>query len=209
MVRHRKGFGMQAERTARRVTSADGELVTTIITLAFAKDPLWSWVLARSDGQTDHHGAFWRHFLEGAFAYPPTWITEGGEATSVWIPPGGIEMSAELEDRLGEFVVEHLGPGADTFFELLARFEAAHPRDVDHYYLSLLGTHPECRGYGIGMWLLAHDLEIIDAEHAAAYLESSNPANNDRYASVGFEPIGQFAAPDNGPVVTTMWRSPR
>jgi GNAT superfamily N-acetyltransferase len=209
MVRQKRRLRVPVERTARLVTPADAELVTTIITLAFAEDPLWSWVLARSDGQTDHHGAFWRLFLEGAFAYPATWITGGGEATSVWIPPGGIEMTAELEDRLGTFAVEHLGPRADTFFELLAQFEAAHPRDVDHFYLSLLGTHPAHRGNGTGMWLLTHDLEIIDAERAPAYLESSNPANNDRYASVGFEPIGQFAAPDNGPVVTTMWRSPR
>ena len=200
---------MQVERTARRVAPADSELVATIITLAFSEDPLWSWVLARSDGQTDHHDAFWRLFLEGAFAYPDTWITGGGEATSVWIPPGGVEMTAELEDRLGEFAGEHLGPKADRFFELLARFEAARPRVVDHYYLSLLGTHPDHRGKGTGMWLLAHDLELIDAVHAPAYLESSNPANNDRYASVGFERIGQFDAPDNGPVVTTMWRSPR
>jgi len=200
---------MQVGRTVRRVTRADGELVVTIITLAFAEDPLWSWVLARSDGQTDHHDAFWRLFLEGAFAYNETWITGDGEATSVWIPPGGIEMTAELESRLGEFAVQQLGPKADTFFKLLARFEAAHPREVDHYYLSLLGTHPNHRGNGTGMWLLTHDLETIDAEHAPAYLESSNPANNDRYASVGFEPIGQFDAPDNGPVVTTMWRPPR
>lgn len=42
-----------------------------------------------------------------------------------------------------------------------------------------------------------------------AYLESSNPANDHRYASVGFHPIGNFSYPGNGPVVTTMWRSRR
>ena len=200
---------MRVERTARRVTPDDSDRVASIITRAFATDPLWGWALARSDGGTDHHEAFWRLFLEGAAAYDDTWITGGGEATSVWIPPGGVEMTAELEDRLGDFALEHLGSGADRFFELLERFEAAHPRDVDHYYLSLLGTHPDRRGNGIGMWLLAHDLELIDGEHLPAYLESSNPENNDRYASVGFEPIGEFNAPENGPVVTTMWRSPR
>jgi GNAT superfamily N-acetyltransferase len=200
---------MQVDRTARRATPVDGELVCTIIAHAFAEDPLWSWVLDRSDGKTGHHGAFWRLFLEGASAYPDTWITGGGEAAAVWIPPGGIEMTAELEDRLGEFAVEHLGPNANMFFELLARFESAHPRDVDHYYLSLLGTHPEHRGHGTGMWLLGHNLKLIDEAGAPVYLESSNPANNDRYASVGFEPIGEFNAPGDGPVVTTMWRSPR
>jgi hypothetical protein len=42
-----------------------------------------------------------------------------------------------------------------------------------------------------------------------AYLESSNPANNDRYARVGFEPVGEFSYPGNGPLVTTMWRLAR
>jgi hypothetical protein len=50
---------------------------------------------------------------------------------------------------------------------------------------------------------------MIDEEHCAAYLESSNPANNGRYASVGFEQMGEFAYPDDGPVVTTMWRPAR
>ena len=54
-----------------------------------------------------------------------------------------------------------------------------------------------------------HDLELIDAEHMPAYLESSNPANNPRYASVGFEPHGEFSYPGGGPVVTTMWRPAR
>ncbi len=185
--------------TARLASASDHPLVTTIVTLAFTNDPLWGWVLARPDGQTDHLAPFWGLFLEGAFRYPNTWVAGQGEATAVWIPPGGTEMTAAQEKTLGRFVIDHLGPKADAFFVLLERFESAHPRDVDHYYLSLLGTHPEHRGHGIGMSLLAHTLEVIDAEHVPSYLESSNPANNERYASVGFEPIGEFAHPGSGP----------
>lgn len=46
-------------------------------------------------------------------------------------------------------------------------------------------------------------------QHCAAYLESSNPANDGRYARLGFEPVGQFSYPGDGPVVTTMWREAR
>jgi GNAT superfamily N-acetyltransferase len=98
---------------------------------------------------------------------------------------------------------------SDAYLELLDRFAAAHPHSEPHYYLSLLGTHPDHRGKGIGMQLLAHDLALIDDEHLPAYLESSNLANNQRYARVGFEPIGEFSYPGNGPVVTTMWRPAR
>jgi len=195
--------------TARRATLADFDEVTSIVTQAFAHDPLWSRALARPDGQTEHHVHFWRLFIEGALRYPDSRITDEREATSIWIPPDSTEMSAEQEDRLGELVAEYLGSTADDFHDLMARFDAAHPREEPHYYLSLLGTHPEHRGRGIGMWLLAHDLAIIDAQHRPAYLESSNPSNNDRYRRLGFEPHGEFSYPGDGPVVTTMWRPAR
>jgi len=194
---------------ARRATAADADRVTEIITLAFARDPLWGHALARPDGGDGHHAAFWRLFVEGALRYPWTWLTGGGEATTLWIPPGETEMTPEQEHRLAGLAAEHLGPAADPCIELFGRFEAAHPRAEPHYFLTLFGTHPDHRGQGIGMRLLAHDLELIDAEHMPAYLESSNPANNRRYASVGFEPHGEFSYPGGGPVVTTMWRPAR
>jgi len=194
---------------ARRATPADLDEVTEIVTLAFADDPLWSRALARPDGRTEHHAAFWRLFVAGALRYPNTWITEGGEAAAIWIPPDGTELSVEQEDQLGELAAEYLGPAAGEFDELMARFDAVHPRGEPHYYLSLLGTHPQHRGRGIGIWLLAHTLAMLDAEHQPAYLESSNPANNDRYKRLGFELHGEFSYPGAGPPVTTMWRPAR
>ena len=200
---------MDSKFNVRRAEAVDSEYVTTIITLAFASDPLWSYALARSDGRTEHHAVFWRLVIDGALRYPWTWLTGDREATSVWIPPGGTEMTADQEQRVADFAAEYLGPEAGDFLELLARFDAAHPRVDPHYYLTLLATHPGHRGHGVGMRLLAHDLALIDAEGLPAYLESSNPANNARYASVGFERIGEFSYPGHGPTVTTMWRTAR
>lgn len=89
------------------------------------------------------------------------------------------------------------------------RFEESHPKDRPHYYLSLLGTRPDQRGQGIGMALLADGLSRIDAEGAAAYLESSNSANVPRYEKHGFREIGGFERPGGGFSATTMWREPR
>ena len=146
--------------------------------------------MALPDGDTAHHVEFWRLFVQGALRYPWTWLTSGGEAISSWIPPGGTEMTAEQVQRLEDLAIGRLGAAAGDYLELVSRFDAAHPRAEPHYYLSLLGTHPEHRG-------------------KAAYLESSNPVNNHRYASVGFEPYGEFCYPGGGPVVTTMWRPAR
>jgi GNAT superfamily N-acetyltransferase len=193
----------------RRASPVDCHTVTSIITLAFGSDPLWSLALARSDGSTAHHAQFWEVFVEGALRYPWVWLTGSGEATSVWIPPGGTEMSDEQEQRVASLAKELLGPTASHFLELLDRFDAVHPRDEPHYYLSLLGTHPAHRGKGAGMAQLRHDLSLIDEEGFPAYLESSNPANNVRYAAVGFEALSEFTYPGGGPVVTPMWRPAR
>jgi hypothetical protein len=56
------------------------------------------------------------------------------------------------------------------------------------------------------MALLRENLKLVDAERLPAYLESTNPANDKRYESVGFEKIGSFTTP-YGAVVSTMWRS--
>jgi GNAT superfamily N-acetyltransferase len=193
---------------ARRATSDDVEVVTEIITLAFAADPLWSHAMRRPDGRIDHHAVFWRLYVEGALRYPWTWLADDGAAASIWIPVDGTELNEEQETRLDALVDEYLAPIAADYRELLARFEAARPREP-HYYLTLLATHPAYRGKGIGMRLLGHVLEMIDAEHMPAYLESTNPANDDRYRGVGFEPIGSFSYPGKGPIVTTMWRPAR
>jgi GNAT superfamily N-acetyltransferase len=200
---------MEAQLGMRRALSEDRGTLISIISLAFASDPLWSRALAVAGGRTDHQIKFWELFVDGALRNPTVWLTNANEAASLWVPPGGTELSEEQQKQLVDLAHEHLGTGAEDFFELLNRFESAHPHDEPHYYLSLLGTHPDHRGKGIGMALVAGNLEWIDAEGMPAYLESSNPANNPRYERLGFRVTGEFSYPGGGPVVTTMWRDPR
>jgi GNAT superfamily N-acetyltransferase len=197
---------MDTAIAARRATPADIDVVTTVIELAFANDPLWNRALRTLP--VAQRRPFWELFTEGAIRLQWTWLLGGNSATSLWIPPGATEMTPEEEVRMLD-LASGLGRDEENFLEMGRRFSAAHPRTEPHYYLSLLGTHPNHRGSGLGMRLLAHDLALIDEEHCAAYLESSNPANNRRYASAGFGAVGEFSYPDDGPVVTTMWRPAR
>jgi GNAT superfamily N-acetyltransferase len=172
---------------------------------AFSTDPVWSWAFA----DRDHLEVWWRFWVAAAVPQGSVRVTEGIEAVSVWIPPGGHECPPEDEAHVGPLVRALAGPRADLVLETLDRFEANHPHDVPpHYYLSLLGTASPYRGRGLGMALLASGLARIDEQHMPAYLESSNPVNLGRYESVGFEPRGEFTLPEGNVTVTTMWRAP-
>ena len=197
------------ELRARSATWADLTAVTETISLAFHDDPTWSWAFHDAVRRQEQYAIFWRLLIGGALRYPWVLMTDGCEAAAVWIPPGGTEIAEEDEAQFGRTLEELVGPRTSEVMELLARFDAAHPRDVPHYYLSLLGTHPSATGRGIGMALLAESLARIDRERVPAYLESSNPANNHRYQRHGFEAIGAFCPPGSDVPVTTMWRKPR
>jgi len=115
-------------------------------------------------------------------------------------------MAAEDEHEVEPLLRELVGARAPDVLDLLDRFDTAHPDGPLHYYLSLLGTHPDHAGKGIGMALLASNLERIDAERMPAYLESSNPGNNHCYERLGFVSTGEFFPPGSHVPVTTMWR---
>lgn len=199
------------QRTGARITGVgDIEIVATTIALAFADDPVWGPAMGGPRTSIADRLLLWRIFIAGAVRYPSSRVVSGGAAVSVWIPPNGTETSPEQEAELDVVLQRLLGPAAsDEFHRLTDRFEANHPRDTAHAYLSLLATHPEHRGRGLGMALLAADLDRLDAEHLPAYLESTNPANDRRYQGVGFEPVGEFRTVDDQRVITTMWRAAR
>jgi len=195
--------------SASRVAGpGDLETVTTIITLAFAEDPVWGPAFARAPSPVAR-SSIWRSYLGALLRFPWTWLSAGDEAASVWVPPGEEEMTDDQWDGFVALMREHLGPDAGRVVALFERFEAAHPRDEPHYYLSLLGTHPDHRGAGHGMRLLADNLARIDAEGMPAYLESTNPGNDGRYGRLGFEAVGSFEGFVTGSVITTMWRPAR
>ena len=201
----REGSGLEV----RTATSADLSAVTKTISRAFHEDPTWSWAFPDPSRRQEQYAVFWEFMIVGAMRYPWVLMTDGAEVASVWIPPGGTEIAKEAEADVEPLLKDLVGPRAAEVMELLERFDAAHPREEPHFYLSLLGTDPAHAGRGLGMALLAENLERIDGERMPAYLESSNPANNHRYERHGFAEVGEFFPPGSDTPVTGMWRDAR
>jgi len=199
---------VEAFISVRVATPRDLEALVSTVSTAFLADPLWAPMFPDDARREAQMSQFWRYLAGSALRYPWTLVTEQVESAAVWLPPGSTELTDEEAAGLDEFLVDLIGkPGAAAILRLVDQFEHVRP-DESHYYLSLLATHSGHRGRGLGMNLLRENLARIDALGAAAYLESSNPANDSRYASVGFERLGEFVA-ETGAVVTTMWRSAR
>lgn len=191
----------------RSATSGDVDVITRCITLAFATDPVWEPALRRSDDRTDHHEAYWRRFVAAAVDQGTAFTTEDGEAVAVWVPPGGDELPPAGVEALDVFLDENLDVAAvAAMHTLYERFEASRAPLEPHYYLSLLATHPDHRGRGVGQALLAANLAAWDDAGVPAYLESTNAANDHRYERAGFRSIGGFETVIDRAWVNAMWR---
>jgi len=194
-----------------RVAGADDlDAVAAVMTTAFCDDPVWG-VYAFPDTHTrpQQPTRIWRAYLEMTLRFPWTLVSDGCEAAAVWIPPGEPELEPEHEAAFAAVLAAELGARqAEVVLAAFAALDASHPTGQLHHYLSLLGTHADHRGRGIGMALLEECLEAVDAARSPAYLESTNPANDRRYMRRGFEPRERIRLA-GGQVVTTMWRPAR
>ncbi|NEB03791.1 GNAT family N-acetyltransferase [Streptomyces sp. SID13726] len=193
---------------ARVATPSDVDAIVSVFTSAFFHDPVWGPAFPDKGRRAEQAAVMWRVYAGSAVRYPWTLVTPGGEAAAVWIPPGGVELTEEeaagLEGKLAEATD---AATARAIMEVGERFEAVHPAEL-FFYLTILGTHADHRGKGLGMGLLAAGLERIDELGAPAYLESTNPANLKRYEGVGFGVRDEIVLP-GGRTVTTMWRPGR
>jgi hypothetical protein len=191
-----------------RVAEArDIAAATRTIVSAFSEDPVWGWAL---DGASlEAVFAWWSFLLTSALRYPWLRVTGACESVALWVPPDGTELTHEEEEELVPIIAALANERARLFPEILRLFEESHPREEPHFYLSLWGTHADQRGTGFGGALIRDNLAEIDASHLPAYLESTNDANLDRYAKLGFQRRGAFTLPAGGPTVTTMWRPAR
>ena len=195
-------------RPARR---SDVPALARALGRAFYDDPVMTWLQPdagrRSAALAGFFGAMTRyHFLAGGGAEVAT-SESGMGAAALWDPPGRWHHSSREQVAMLPAVIRafrgHLGAGR----ALTEAMQAVHPEEP-HWYLAIIGSDPTVRGSGCGHALMRSRLDRCDAEHAPAYLESSNPDNIPYYNRFGFEVTGEIVMPD-GPTLWAMWRPPR
>jgi ribosomal protein S18 acetylase RimI-like enzyme len=179
---------------------------------AFYEDPIMMWMLPnaaqRAKTLPRMFAAMTRHhFLAGGGAEVAT-NGSGIGAAALWDPPGRWKQSGRDELLMMPTLIWTFRSRVPAARQLMEIMKREHPEDP-HWYLAVIGSDPTVRRAGFGQALMRSRLDRCDAEHAPAYLESSNPDNVPYYMRFGFEVTGEIQLPDDGPSMTPMWRSAR
>lgn len=196
----------------RPATRADVPALSRTLGRAFLDDPVMAWMLPDADlrGRKLHRlfAAIARHhhLTRGGVEVAPD--GSGIGAAALWDPPGQWRHTRGEELRAMPALLLAFGAALRRGQAVTELMKAAHPEEP-HWYLAVIGSDPTVRGKGFGQALMRSRLDRCDAEHAPAYLESSNPDNVPYYQRFGFEVTGELALPDGGPSLIPMWRAAR
>lgn len=200
----------------RPATRADIGALSVTLGRAFFDDPVMCWMLPDADlRRRKLHRLFaaltrYHHLSRGGVEVAPDGDGIGGAA--LWDPPGQWEHTRGEELRAMPTLLLAFGTSLGRGLEADELMKKNHPEEP-HWYLAVIGSDPAVRGKGFGQALMRSRLDRCDAEHAPAYLESSNPDNVPYYQRFGFEVTGEIKLPGRdgvaGPSLVPMWRPPR
>jgi ribosomal protein S18 acetylase RimI-like enzyme len=200
---------------ARPATRADIGALSVALGRAFFDDPVMRWMLPDADlRRRKLHRLFaaltrYHHLARGGVEVAPN---GDGIGAALWDPPGQWQTSRIDELRAMPGLLLAFGASLRRGLEVEELMKEAHPEEP-HWYLAVIGSDPTVRGKGFGQALMRSRLDRCDAEHAPAYLESSNPDNVPYYERFGFEVTGEIKLPSRdgnpGPSLVPMWRPPR
>jgi ribosomal protein S18 acetylase RimI-like enzyme len=201
---------MPTGSSVRKATLADAPRLAQVLASAFQDDPVIAWIFPDEHRRRRVLPAFMEFRLRRlAFPHDEVWMTAGGAAAAVWLPPPGRwQLPLPQRLRLLPPLVRFFGLRTASILGGLNRMEERHPHDPSHWYLFILGTEQAAQGRGLGSALLAQVLTRIDADGMPVYLESSNERNLALYGRHGFEMTSEVTIP-GGPRIWPMWREPQ
>jgi len=186
------------------VGESDQARVFATLVLAFAADPVERWLYPEPQQYLSHFPRFLAAFGGRAFAERTVWSLGEFCAVALWLPPGTEADRDAITTLLTETVA---ADKHDDTFAVLGQMETAHP-GYPHWYLPWFAVDIALQGKRLGSQLMEPCLQIVDASHLPAYLETPNPRTISFYERHGFEVTGDAQA-GTCPPVTFMLRAAR
>jgi len=184
-------------RACVNASEVDRSRAIDTIVMSFASDPVIRWFYPEAWRYLTHYGQFVEAFGGQAFGEGSAWTLGDFSATAIWLSPSSSLDGDAIEQHLESTVEsEHLA----DLFAVIGQMDAGHPPEP-HWYLAWLGVDTAMQGRGLGNELLGHCLKVVDADHAPAYLDNTNPVNVPFYERHGFRVIGESQAGACPPLV--------
>jgi GNAT superfamily N-acetyltransferase len=192
---------------ARKATRDDVPGIVESLARAFYDDPVFRWLFPDDGKRLTQSRRYFAGRAHSLLRQDETYTVDGGIGSAMWARPN--EWHDPPLDVMRQFVtlIPALGRRIPRSLQGLRAIEERHPKKP-HWYLAVLGTHPDRQGQGFGSALMQPVLDECDRLEIPAYLETGTERNVAFYTRHGFRVTEEIQLPD-GPPMWLMWRDPR
>jgi GNAT superfamily N-acetyltransferase len=191
----------------RKATNDDVPAMVDAMARAFYDDPVFTWLFPDDLRRLAQSRKYFQGRARTLLKQDEVYTVDGGVGAAMWARPGNWHDPPLDVARQFAALLPALWRRVPQSLAGLREIEERHP-EKPHWYLSVLGTHPDRQGEGIASSLLEPVLHECDRLEVPAYLETGKERNVSFYARHGFQVTEQIRMPD-GPPMWLMWRDPR
>ena len=177
-----------------------------MLAAAFQDDPVMSFIFPDAADRRLRLPRLFTILYEGDGAHGARFVTDGGEAATLWRAPGHGHLGLREKLRHGLPWLRAAGLALRRALRVSAASDANHPIEP-HWYLHIAGCTPQARRRGFGTAAIMPGLAKADSEDMPVYLETANAANIAFYQKLGFAVTHKWRVPD-GPAHWSMLRRP-
>lgn len=183
--------------TIRSAIESDVPGLCRTFARSFWDDPVMRWLFPADEDFAD--GAVMRDFIRRLVANGNGLVTPDVVAFALWIAPGRPEVEVETESTDV--------PSEELIAKFVALREAIvdNTPDEDHWYLQMVGTHPDWQRRGTARALIGRGLEWARRDGLGVYLETETVENVAYYRHLGFEVRTEWDVAAGGPHMWGMW----
>jgi len=207
----------QFEMEVRELEPDEVESAADMLARAFWDSPLMQVLAPDEDERAEASRWFFEAQACYGLLYGDVWaaVEDDGvvQGAAIWWAPEHVEPDDERSSESGlADGLAIVGPAAWERLQVLSRAMATLHQQLapdPHWYLSILGVHPEMHSQGIGGEIMSACLEFVDEEGLPAYLETAAERNLAFYQRHGFAVGAEVTLPSLGVTVWGMRREAR
>jgi ribosomal protein S18 acetylase RimI-like enzyme len=183
----------------RLIKEDDIDAAATSLAAAFMKDPLQSYTFPDEQERKEKSPAHFKAFLQYGLKFGDVYTINETAGAAVWLRPNETDVTPEKAEEGGLTKLPQLlgEEAAGRFFSTLEFISPFHEQDVPepHWYLMVVGVHPDFCGKGFGKSLLEPVIKKAETNGEPVYLETAQPGNISFYEKLGFRVIRELVDP--------------
>lgn len=191
-----------------KISANQALIAVNILAQGFVEDPMWKFILPRSQNRLQILKAMFEVFVEDGIKRGEVLVAPNRQGAIIWYP-----SQVNIFDDNFTDVETKIKAITQNFqeFDAIHRLETIGKKvqplapTIPHHEIFWIATLPEFRGKGVGSRLLKPIINDANVQKIGCHLVSSNPDNTSFYRHHGFQQYSLISINSELTLTEMMW----